>query len=85
MEVTPMSKTVTLRLSNEEYEQILNFANRDHRPISNFITHVVLNRIDDAFYADPIEMAQIKSDEKLMKSLKAGHKAAKEMKGRFVE
>ncbi len=79
-----MSKTVTLRLSEEEYKQISRIANQEHRPISNFITHVVLDKIEDAYHADSLEMTQINTDEKLIKSLKAGHRDAKVKKGKFV-
>lgn len=80
-----MSKVITLRLSEEEYKEISAAASVEHRPISNFITTEVLKEIEESYYADPIEMAQIKSDKKLLKKLQAGHRAAKKMKGRFVE
>ena len=79
-----MSKTITLRLSDEEYRKVLMSAQKEHRPISNFITHIVLHSIEEAFFVDPIEMAQIHADEKLQKSLKAGHAHAAQRKGKFV-
>ena len=42
IEVNKMAETFTLRLSDQEYEQISAYAENEHRPISNFITHVVL-------------------------------------------
>lgn len=36
-------------------------------------------------YVDPAEMAEIKSDKKLLKRLKAGHKDAKALRGKFTE
>jgi len=80
-----MSKVVTLRLSEEEYERISAAAKIEHRPISNFITARVIKDIEESFYVDPIEMTQIKSDKNLMGKLKIGHRDAKEMKGRFVD
>ena len=80
-----MSKTITLRLSDEEYRRILTSAKKEHRPISNFISHIVFNTIEESMYAEPIEMSQIQSDEKLLESLKAGHQEAEQKKGRFVE
>ncbi len=80
-----MSKVITLRLSDEEYNQIVFSSRNEHRPISNFILHVVLNRIEESLYVDPIEMDQIRSDERLLKSLKAGHQDVKKMRGRFVD
>jgi len=80
-----MVKVVTLRLSEEEYKRISAVAKIEHRPISNFITTRVMEDIEESYYVDPIEMAQIKSDKNLIGKLKIGHRAAKEMKGRFVD
>jgi uncharacterized protein (DUF1778 family) len=79
-----MSKVITLRLSEEEYEKISSAAEIEHRPVSNFITAEVLKEIEESYYVDSIEMAQIKSDKRLLERLKAGHRAAKKMKGRLV-
>lgn len=79
-----MYRTITLRLSEEEYKEISAVAEIEHRPISNFITTKVLEDIEESYYADPIEMAQIKSDKKLLKRLETGHRHTKKMKGRFV-
>ena len=80
-----MAKVVTLRLSEEEYERISAAAKIEHRPISNFITASVIKNIEESYYVDPIEMAQIKSDKKLIEKLKIGYRDVKEMKGRFIE
>ena len=40
-----MSKTITIRLSDEEYEMVVYLAKKERRPISNLITHVVFNAI----------------------------------------
>lgn len=79
-----MSKVITLRLSDEEYKKIVASAKSEHRPISNFITVKVLKEIDESYYVDSIEMAQIKSDKKLLKKLKTGHNDAKKRKGKLV-
>ncbi len=80
-----MSKVITLRLSEQEYKKIQAAAGIEHRPISNFITNRVLKDIEESYYVDPIEMAQINSDEKLLAKLKSGHKDAKRRKGKLVE
>lgn len=80
-----MPKVITLRLSEEEYKKVSSAANIEHRPISNFITTTVLKEIEEDFYADPIEMSQIKSDKQLLEKLKSGHKDAERKKGKFVE
>lgn len=79
-----MSKVVTLRLSEEEYKRISVAAGIEHRPISNFITTRVLKEIEESYYLDPIEMAQIDSDKKLLGKLKVGHNDAKKRRGKFV-
>ena len=80
-----MSKVVTLRLSEEEYKAISTAAEVEHRPISNFITTRVIEDIETSYYVDPIEMAQISSDKRLLKKLKSAHTDAKRKKGKFVE
>ncbi len=80
-----MTKTITLRLSDEEYELILTYAKREHRPISNFMMHATIVQIKESQFVDSIEMAQILSDEKLKNNLRIGHENAKNKKGKFVE
>jgi len=80
-----MAKVVTLRLTEEEYERISAAVKIEHRPISNFITAKVIKGIEESYYVDPIEMAQIKSDKNLIGKLKIGYRDPKEMKGRFIE
>lgn len=79
-----MAKVVTIRLSDEEYKNILAFANYEHRPISNFMTTVVLKEIEESYFVDAVEMAQINSDKKLLTKLKTGHADAKKRRGGFV-
>ena len=80
-----MPKVITLRLSDKEYEKISLVAENEHRPISNFITTCVLKEIEESYHVDSIEMAQIKTDKKLMSKLKAGHDDVKKLKGKFVK
>ena len=79
-----MSKVITLRLTEDEYNKIAAAAEIDHRPISNFITTEVLKDVEESYDVDPIEMAQIKSDKKLLEKLKAGHGDAQKKKGKLV-
>jgi uncharacterized protein (DUF1778 family) len=80
-----MSKTITVRLTENEYELIADCAKAQHRPISNFITSMVLHDIEESMYADSIEMAQITNDKNLMEKIKKGQSDAENKKGRFVE
>ena len=79
-----MPKVITLRLKEEEYEKIATAAEIENRPISNFIVTEVLKNIEESYYVDPIEMAQINSDDKLLEKLKKGHIDAKSMKGKLI-
>ena len=79
-----MAKTVTLRLTEEEYRMIRAAAGVENRPISNFITTKVVENIEESYFVDPVEMAQIKSDKGLLERLKAGHRDAEKMRGKFV-
>jgi len=77
--------TITIRLSNNEYNKIINSAKVARRPISNFITHSILKVIDNSYFVDDFEMDQIFQDDKLQKKLKAGHLDRLNMRGSFVE
>ncbi len=79
-----MSKTVTIRLSDEDYQAISSVAEHERRPISNFITHRVMEAIAEMNTVDDSEMKEILSDEKVMKSIDRGHKQFAQGKGRFV-
>ena len=80
-----MSKTITLRLSEETYEQFKHLANRDNRPISNFIETAVKKFIEHNIYVDEFEMDEIRNNAELNKSLKKGLSDMKSKKGKFVE
>jgi uncharacterized protein (DUF1778 family) len=79
-----MSKVVTLRLSEEEYKKISDTAKIEHRPISNFIAHAVLREIEESYFVDNVEMAQISSDKTLLEKLKSGHADVRKMKGKHI-
>ena len=79
-----MTKTITLRLSGDDYRTISGVAQIEHRPISNLITSMVLKAIEQSFYVDPIEMAQIQSDKRLLSRLATGREAVRKKKYQFV-
>lgn len=80
-----MSKTVTLRLNEKNYDLFRVYAERDHRTLSNFIETSVLRFIESELYCDDGEMAEIKSDVELDESLKKGHDDFLAGRGSFVE
>ena len=76
-----MSKTISIRVSDEEYAQISAVAKAERRPISNFILYAALNTISNMFTVDDDEMKEILSDKELMEDIKQGHEDVK--KGRY--
>ncbi len=80
-----MSKTITIRLGEKEYKQIAQAAESEHRPISNFIMHTVMEALSNLNQVDDEEMNEILSNPHLMQKLKRGHAQAVAGKGRFVE
>jgi len=80
-----MSKTVTLRLKDDVYKMFRNLAEKENRPLSNFIETSVLRFIEQSQYADEFEMAEIQNNQELNKSLKHALKDVIAQRGRFVE
>ncbi len=79
-----MSKTITLRLEEDVYRAIRTFAERDNRPLSNFIETATMRFIHENAVVDPYEMAEIRNNRELNASLKRGVKDAKSKRGSFV-
>ena len=77
-----MSKVVTIRLGEDEYKRIRAAAKADNRPISNFMETATLRFLEESEFVDEHEMAAIRADKQLMKSLKAGSADVK--KGRYT-
>lgn len=79
-----MSKTVTLRLDELVYKKLRAWAERDNRPLSNFIETAALRFIEEQEVVDEFEMAEIEGNQELNRSIKRGVKDAKSGRGRFV-
>jgi len=80
-----MSKTITIHLSEENYNKYKILADRDNRPISNFIETAVKRFIEHNIYVDEFEMEKIRNSAELNKSLKRGLSDMKSKKGRLVD
>jgi len=80
-----MSKTITLRLKDEIYNIFLETAKAENRSISNLIETAALNKIREQQFVDDVEMAEILSNQDLLRRVKEGSNEAKSLKGRFVE
>jgi len=79
-----MSKTVTLRLDDETYRKLRLLAERDNRPLSNFIETAALRFVESEQLVDEFEMAEIRANKALNQSLKRGIRDAKAKRGRFA-
>jgi len=80
-----MSKTVTLRLDDDVYEEFREAAKADRRPLSNLIETAALSRIREQQFVDDVEMAEILSNENLLERMRAGSTDAKARRGEFVD
>jgi len=80
-----MSKTVTLRLDDDVYEEFREAAKADRRPLSNLIETAALSRIREQQFVDDVEMAEILSNESLLERMRAGSEDAKARRGEFVD
>lgn len=80
-----MSKTVTLRLNDKIYDMFRNLAESENRPLSNFIETSVLRFIEHSQFVDEYEMAEIRSNQSLSRSLKRAFKDAEAERGHLVE
>ena len=79
-----MSKTVTLRLDEKIYKQFRELAEQDNRPLSNFIETVALRYIEEHRYVNEFEMAEIRENEYLNRSIRNGLEDAKSKRGQFA-
>jgi len=78
-----MSKTITLRISEDHYQAFKAFAQKENRKIANAIETLALKQLEKAQLTEEYEAEGILSDENLLARIKGGTKQAKERKGRF--
>ena len=79
-----MSRTVTLRLPDETYERFRTLAERENRPLSNFIETAASRYVETEQFVDEFEMEEIQGNVELNRNLKRGVKDAESGRGRFV-
>jgi len=79
-----MGKTVTLRLKEDSYKVFSEMARAENRSLSNLIETCALERIRETQFADDLEMAEIVSNENLMKRIRTGLAQAKKRKGSLI-
>jgi hypothetical protein len=79
-----MSKIVTLRVAEAVYEMFRTMAERENRPLSNFIETAALRYVEEHAMVDEFEMREISENRALNASLKRARADAKKRRGRFV-
>jgi len=79
-----MPKTVTLRLDDPAYRLFKAVAERENRPLSNFIVTAVMRFMEEHETVDEFEMTEIRNNGPLNRSLKRGLADAKRRRGAFV-
>jgi len=80
-----MSKTITLRLSDEEYAKFAAAAGAVKRSISNLVSFLALRKLEEDALIDELEMEEILADPELMKRLERGTREAAARKGSFAD
>lgn len=80
-----MSKTITLRLDDDVYDEFRAAADAERRSLSNLIETAALTNIREQQFVDDAEMAEINSNERLLRRLKSGSKDAAKRRGQFVD
>ena len=72
-----MTKSVTLRLVEDVYEEFREAAAAERRPLSELIETAALARIREAQFVDDAEAAEILSDDALVQRMKTGSRQAR--------
>ena len=67
-----MAKSITLRLGEDVYEEILEAAAAERRSLSNLVETAALARIRETQFVDDTEAAEILSDNALIQQMKIG-------------
>jgi hypothetical protein len=80
-----MSKTITLRIPEDNYEAFKQYAKKENRKVSNAIETLALKQLEITQFADGLEMEGILADKDLLARIKRGARQARAKKGRIVE
>ena len=79
-----MSKTVTLRIKDSVYQRLRTLAERDNRPLSNYIETAALRYIEQEEYVDEFELLEIEANKSLSESIENGITDTQDKRGQFV-
>lgn len=79
-----MPKTITLRLSDEDYAAFASYAKAENRNLANAIETLALRQLEESIFADAAEMDRILANRDLLKRLETGSEQAKKKRGKLV-
>ena len=79
-----MTKTITLRLDEDVYDELREAATAERRPLSNLIETAALARVREEQFVDDAEMAEILENDALIRRLRTGSRQARKHKGTVV-
>ena len=79
-----MIRTVTLRLEQDEYDELREAAAAARCSLPSFIASAALGRVRETPFVDDGEMAKILSDGALVRKLRTGSWQARQRRGDFV-
>ena len=71
-----MTRTVTLRLEENAYEELREAAAAERRSLSNFIVTAALERVREVQFTDDGEMAETLNDDALARRLRTSSRQA---------
>ena len=79
-----MTKTVTLRLGEDVYDELREAATAERRPLSNLIETAALAWVREGQFVDDAEMAETLDNDGLLRRLRAGSRQARKRQGTIV-
>jgi len=78
-----MSRT-TLSLDDELFEKITQLAKQENRSTPNMIETILIRYLEEDFFVDEFEMAEIQKDKGLKESIKKGLRDYKAGRGKII-
>jgi uncharacterized protein (DUF1778 family) len=79
-----MAKTLTVRMDDATYRLIAEAAQADNRSISNFVETAARQKAAEEILVPESEMAEIRTDRRLVRRLQQGHRDVVARRGKFV-
>lgn len=75
---------MTLSLHDKIFGSLKKIASRENRSTPNLIETILIRYLNEEFYVDELEMAEINQDQQLKKTIQKSLKDYKNKRGKFV-